>query len=97
METEKRESSSNLEQGDPSNFEKGDSSNLEKGDPSNLEKGDSSNLEKGEHVVVQANPQYACLIYWSSHLLSLLPHRFHFDVHDLDQVQRRLKQRHVQM
>jgi hypothetical protein len=43
METEKRESSSNLE----------------KGDTSNLEKGDSPNLEKGEHVAVQANPQYA--------------------------------------
>jgi amino acid transporter len=57
----------------------------------------SSNLEKGEHVVVQTNPQYACLIYWSSHLLSLWSRRYHFDVHDLDHVQRRLKQRHVQM
>ena len=63
----------------------------------NEKREDSPNLEKGEQVVVQTNPQYACLIYWSSHLLSLLPHRFHFDVHDLDRVQRRLKQRHVQM
>ena len=63
----------------------------------NEKREDSSNLEKGEQVVVQTNPQYAWLIYWSSNLLSLLPHRFHFDVHDLDRVQRRLKQRHVQM
>jgi hypothetical protein len=47
--------------------------------------GSQSSLEKGGSV----SPT-------QDHFASADP-RYHFDVHDLDRVQRRLKQRHVQM
>jgi len=60
METgEKHESSSDLEERDSPNLDK--APNLEK-------RADSPNLEKGEHVVVQTNPQYACLLFTGLHI-----------------------------
>lgn len=57
-------------------------------DPHSLEKNDSGSLEghKGTHP---AGP--------GAYVAPADDDRYQFDAHDLDKVQRRLKQRHVQM
>ena len=70
--------------------------NLRPDENDSLEKGVRAEKDNvGSDHVVQSNPEYVVSI---SHLhATLTVYRYHFDVHDLDRVQRRLKQRHVQM
>jgi len=59
---------------------------------------ENPSLEKGIVVEnqVQAEAQYVSIPLFGK-LKTDASNRFHLDVHDLDRVQRRLKQRHVQM
>jgi len=65
---------------------------------SEYEKGENTSLEKGIVVEnqVQVKAQYVSIPLFGK-LTTDASNRLHFDVHDLDRVQRRLKQRHVQM
>jgi len=55
-----------------------------------------SEFKTRENPSPEAKAQYVSIPLFGK-LKTDASNRFHFDVHDLDHVQRRLKQRHVQM